>query len=99
MKDVVIHGTRLLTTDEVADSLLDYARVLNEFHRADTVRFPAVVDGSPRDTALALGAHAPLVVIDAPEALPVRLRGAGEAAMDIRRRTAILDDTGSVIAQ
>lgn len=99
MKDVMIHGTRLLTTDEVADSLLAYARVLNDFHRSDTVHFPAVVDGSPRSATLSLGAHTPLVVLDAPEALPVRLRGAGEAAMDIRRRTAILDDDGGAVGQ
>jgi hypothetical protein len=88
MKDLLIGGTRFLTTDEVADSLLEYSGLLNLYHSVDMVRFPAIVGGTSAQSAIALGTGSPLVVVDAPDVIPVRLAGAGEAAADIRRRSA-----------
>lgn len=88
MKDLLINGTRFLTTDEIADATLDYANILNQFHLVDTVRFPAVVGGTASQTAVAVGVGAHIVVIDAPDVIPIRLRGAAEAAEIIRSQRA-----------
>ncbi|GAA1930740.1 hypothetical protein GCM10009775_23490 [Microbacterium aoyamense] len=88
MKDLLIGGTRFLTTDELADSLLEYSGLLNLYNSVDLVRFPAIVGGTSSHSAIALGAGSALVVVDAPDVIPVRIAGAGEAAADIRRRSA-----------
>jgi len=88
MKDLLIAGTRFLTTDEIADSLLEYSGLLSQYHSIDLVRFPAIVGGTSSQSSIALGAGSPLVVVDAPDVIPVRLAGAGEVAADIRRRSA-----------
>lgn len=92
MKDLLINGTRFLTTDDIAEATLEYAGILSQYRRVDTVRFPAVVGGTTAQTAVAVGVGAHVVVIDAPDVIPVRLDGAGEAAADIRRRRAHYDD-------
>ena len=92
MKDLLINGTRFLTTDEIADATLDYSSILNQFHLVDTIRFPAVVGGTASQTAVAVGVGAHVVVIDAPDVIPIRLRGAGEAAETIRRQRASRED-------
>ncbi|WP_439593745.1 hypothetical protein [Microbacterium sp.] len=88
MKDLLIAGTRFLTTDDIADSVLEYASLLSLYQRVDTVRFPAVVSGTTAQSAVAVGAGNQLVVVDAPDVIAVRLPGAQEAVDDIRRRAA-----------
>lgn len=88
MKDVLISGTRFLTTDEIAEALLEYAGLLSLYHRVDTVRFPAVVGGTAANSAVVVGVNNPLVVVDAPDVIPVRLAGVAETVADIDRRAA-----------
>jgi hypothetical protein len=86
MKDLLINGTRFLTTDEIADAALDYSSMLHQFHLVDTIRFPAVVDGMTSRAAVAVGVGAHIVVIDEPGVIPIRLSGAAEAAEIIRHQ-------------
>lgn len=92
MKDLLINGTRFLTTDEIADATFEYASILSQYHRVDTIRFPAVVEGTAAQTAVAVGVGAHVVVVDAPDVIPVRLSGAGEAAEEIRRQHSDYED-------
>ncbi|TQJ29871.1 hypothetical protein [Microbacterium sp. SLBN-146] len=91
MKDLLINGTRFLTTDDIADATLEYSALLAQFRRVDTVRFPAVVAGTTAQTAVAVGAGAQVAVVDAPDVISVRLAGAPEAAARIRRSHAEYD--------
>lgn len=88
MKDLLINGTRFLTTDAIADAALAYVTVLNQYHRSDTVRFPAVVEGRAAKAAVVLGPSTHLVVLDAPDVMPAGLDGASEAVDDLQRRLA-----------
>lgn len=93
MKDLLINGMRFLTTDEIAEATLEYVTVLNQYHRADTVRFPALIEGREAQTAVALGPSTHLVVIDAPDVHPRTLTGARAAVDELHRRLAgYLDD-------
>ena len=55
MKDILIEGHRILTTDDIADAVLAYARVLLERGTADIVEFPSIHDGSPTLCSLLIG--------------------------------------------
>lgn len=93
MKDLLISGSRFLTTDEVADAVLHYAQALAQYGRADIVRFPALVDGVAANSWLALGPGSG-TVIAAVEVLdsPIeRLAGSHEASAEIQRRTEQLE--------
>ena len=90
MKDLLIGVTRFLTTDQIAESLLEYSALLALHHRVDLVRFPAIVGGTATEASITLGVGSPLVVVDAPDVIPVRITRAGEAAADIRARMAPL---------
>ncbi len=86
MKDILIQGHRIATTDAVADAIIDYARVLAREHRTDVVEFPSVHDGMPARCVLTLGAHTTLAVMSSGDGFPSTLRGAEEAAAEIRRQ-------------
>lgn len=92
MKDLLINGTRFLTTDDIAEATLQYSSILNQFHLVDTIRFPAVVGGTAAQTAVAVGVGAHVIVIDVPDEIPIRLFGAREAAATIRRQHADRED-------
>ena len=55
MKDILIDGHRILTTDEVADAVIDYARVLQDHGRSDVVHFPSIHDGELSRCSMLLG--------------------------------------------
>jgi hypothetical protein len=93
MKDLLISGSRFLTTDDVADAVMHYAQVLAQYGRFDVVRFPALVDGIEATSWLTLGpgsgsSLAAVQVVDSPIA---SLAGAGEAFAEIERRSARLE--------
>lgn len=86
MKDILFDGHRILTTDNVADAVLDYARVLLEHDKTDIVRFPTLYDGSLSQCAILLGASGVLAVVDAFIDLPMVVDGADRACAEISRR-------------
>ena len=89
MKDLLVSGSRFLTTDEVADAILHYAQVLAQYGRSDIVRFPALVDGFPANSWLALGpiSGSTLAAVEVIDSLIGTLEGASEASAEIHRRS------------
>jgi anaerobic glycerol-3-phosphate dehydrogenase len=85
MKDILIEGHRLLTTDEIADAVIDYARVLHLSQHADVVEFPTLLDGEISHCSLLLTPVTSVAVVDA-DVLPPTLPGAGDAHAEIQRR-------------
>lgn len=86
MKDILIEGHRILTTDEVADAVLNYARLLLEHNRTDIVEFPSIHDGSLTQCSILLGGAGAIAVIEASVALPPQVLGADRAHAEIARR-------------
>ena len=85
MKDILIDGHRILTTDEVADAVIDYARVLNDHGRSDVVHFPSIHDGELSRCSVLLGGGL-LAVVEAPVAISATVLGADRACEEIVRR-------------
>ncbi|MBG0718807.1 hypothetical protein G3N18_12175 [Microbacterium sp. 2C] len=90
MKDILIEGHRILTTDDIADAVLAYARVLLEHGTADIVEFPSIHDGSPTLCSLLIGGSGVMAVVDAPVALSAPVGGADLALDEIMRRAEAL---------
>lgn len=90
MKDILIEGHRILTTDEIADAVLGYARVLIERGGTDIIEFPSFHDGSPTLCSLLLGGTGVMAVVDAPLALSSPVGGADLARDEIVRRADLL---------
>ena len=90
MKDILIEGHRILTTDDIADAVLAYARVLLERGTADIVEFPSIHDGSPTLCSLLIGGSGVMAVVDAPVALSAPVGGADLALDEIMRRSEAL---------
>ena len=86
MKDILIEGHRILTTDDIADAVLSYARVLLERGSVDIVEFPSIHDGNHTVCYLLLGGLGFLAVVDAPVALSAPVSGADRARDEITRR-------------
>ncbi|MFH8250137.1 hypothetical protein ACH3VR_07210 [Microbacterium sp. B2969] len=89
----MIGGSRFLTTDDVADAVLDYARALAQYGRSDIVRFPALVDGVAATSWLTLGpsSGSTLAAVSVSDAPIGTLEGANEASEEISRRTRTLE--------
>jgi hypothetical protein len=90
MRDLLVSGARVMTSDDVADALLDYALELASHHATAVARFPALVDGQYVDTRMILGAGIPLTAVSADPGLPVSIDGAEFAAAQLRKRTSAL---------
>ncbi len=86
MKDILIDGHRILTTDQIADAVLEYAHLLMERHQTDIVEFPSLYDGTLTQCSILLGGAGPLAVLDAVMDLPVAVDGADDACAEITRR-------------
>ena len=86
MRDLLVSGTRVMTSDDVAEALLDYAVELTSHHATAVARFPAIVDGQHVETQMVLGAGIPLTSVSVDPVLPVDLDGADLAAAQIRNR-------------
>lgn len=101
MKDVLFSGSRFLTTDEVADALLRYARALAQYGRADIVSFPAVVDGMPATSWLTIGSGCggPIAAVSVADSPIVGLEGATEACVEIARRSQALEGDWPEVGQ
>jgi hypothetical protein len=96
VRDFLVNGARVLTTDDVADAVLEYAGALAGSGKAAVVRFPAVVEGQTGLTWMTVGAGAPVLAVQFDTEVPISLEGSEFAAHDIRRRTAHLAASESV---
>ncbi|MEO2134266.1 MULTISPECIES: hypothetical protein [unclassified Microbacterium] len=90
MKDILIEGHRILTTDDVADAVLTYAQRLNQAGSTDIVEFPSIDDGALSVCRMLLGSGIPVAVLDATTSLASDILGADRACAEISRRTAAL---------
>ncbi|WEK12709.1 MAG: hypothetical protein P0Y48_09525 [Candidatus Microbacterium phytovorans] len=90
MKDILIDGHRLLTTNEIADAVIDYARLLHSTSKTDVVEFPTLHDGELSHCSLLLSAHVGVAVLDADAVLAPLMPGAEMACAEIERRAATL---------
>lgn len=86
MKDILIEGHRILTTDAIADAVLHYARALFDHRATDIVTFPSMHDGSLSQCSMLLGGTAPVAVVEAYMDLPITIHGAESARVEIERR-------------
>lgn len=85
MKDILIEGHRLLTTDEIADAVIDYAQLLHDNARSDVVDFPTLHDGELSHCSLLLTPATAVAIVDA-DVLPPSIPGAEAARDEISRR-------------
>lgn len=68
MKHILYDRSTILTSDDVADAVIEYAAALAGGSRADTVAIPAVAaDGTMTTTKVLIGPSSQLVVEDAEE--------------------------------
>jgi hypothetical protein len=68
MKHIRYDSATILTSDDVADAVIEYAAALSGGDRADTVAVPAVAhDGTMTTTKILIGPSSELVVEDADE--------------------------------
>jgi len=68
MKHIRYDDTSILTSDDVADAVIEYAAALAGGDRADTVAVPAVsADGTMTTTKILIGPASEVVVEDAEE--------------------------------
>jgi hypothetical protein len=90
MKDVLVNGSRMTTTDDVADALLHYTLQLTASHATEMVEFPALVDGRHSAVRMVVGAGVPLVTVTVELGLMPEIADSEFAAWEIRERTAQL---------
>lgn len=86
MKDILVDGHRFLTTDEIADAVLDYAWLLRSTGGADVVEFSGIHEGEVARCALLLGSSGSLAVVDAGVALPSTFMSSDRDCAEIVRR-------------
>lgn len=68
MKHIHYDSSTILTSDDVADAVIEYAAALSGGDRADTVAVPAVADdGTMTTTKILIGPSSEIVVEDAEE--------------------------------
>ncbi|ROP63451.1 hypothetical protein [Curtobacterium sp. ZW137] len=68
MKHIKYDGSIILTSDDVADAVIEYAAALAGGDRADTVAVPAVAhDGTMTTTKILIGPASEVVIEDAEE--------------------------------
>jgi len=87
MKDILIDGHRILTTDEIADAVITYAQLLLTHGQTDVVEFPSFHDGMPASCTILLGGSGTLAVVDAPMSLTDTSMGSERACAEITRRS------------
>ena len=86
MKDILVEGHRILTTDDVADAVMGYALKLAERGCADVVDFPSLHNGAPAQCSLLLGGGNAIAVVEAPFELSASVGGSDRALAEITRR-------------
>ncbi|PYY46221.1 hypothetical protein [Curtobacterium sp. MCBD17_023] len=68
MKHIHYDSSTILTSDDVADAVIEYAAALSGGDRADTVAVPAIAaDGTMTTTKILIGPSSEIVIEDAEE--------------------------------
>ena len=93
MKNVMYAGHELLTSDAVADALLDFVVTLARTQPPERVSIPAVKDGRVTDVQLVVTAVTPLAVASS-DAHEQSLPGALRAVEVLRYKASRLDSVG-----
>jgi hypothetical protein len=66
VKNIRYNGTVILTGDDVADAVIEYAEALSSGGRSDTIEVPAIApDGTMTTTKILIGPTSELVIEDA----------------------------------
>ena len=90
MKRIYYAGGSALTSDALANAVLDYAEALAKGTRADVVRIPAVLDsGHAGEATLLVGPASQLLTVSEDAEL-LTIADDTELVADLRRRTRFL---------
>lgn len=92
MKLISYDGVAAITTDEVADAILDLAVAIARFNRYEQVAVPVVVAGVREQLTLMLGPTIHVSSLTASTVAPVEIEGASETAEEIRQRAQAISD-------
>jgi hypothetical protein len=84
VKTIVYGSVTLLTDDEVADALMEYALALSRLGLVESVTIPAWFLDRPSRPTILLGPAIPLIVVDAGVVRDPVLEGGAEAAVLLR---------------
>jgi hypothetical protein len=95
MKEILFAGQCVLTTDDMADAVINYATVLAATGGVDVVMFPGFKNGDHVQCELVIGGNAGIASVTVPDAYAGVVSGAGEATAAIDRRVAELRDASS----
>ena len=85
MHEVLYAGQRLLTTESLAEAVLEYAMYLAATGANDAVTIPLVHEGVAATSRLLVGAGIPIAIV-AVSGHTAQLPGADEAWLDIQTR-------------
>ena len=89
MKRISTGAERFLTSDAVADGVLDYAGALSRVGTAETITIPFIESGAPAEARLLLGPASQISLL--PGQGPERLLDDAAALAELRRRMAALE--------
>jgi hypothetical protein len=95
---VLFQGNRIVTSNEAADALLEYARALSSYGLHDTVQLPVVLDGAVASCTILIEPGVAWATVSLPGVATNSLAGSSEAAQALRdRMTRLLE--GSISHQ
>ncbi|KEP75670.1 hypothetical protein HR12_24925 [Microbacterium sp. SUBG005] len=86
MREIIVGGRAMLTTNALVRQLFLYASQLANVDRTDVVDFPVHVDGATTGCTLLIGAHLPLSAVTVPRTEAGTLAGEDSALFELRRR-------------
>ena len=92
MKALLFQGNRVVTSDEVADAVLDYVSVLFATGLRETIHIPVVSDGAISDCTITFGPEVAWAAVSVPGTSPDGFPGSRETAELLRERRARLID-------
>jgi hypothetical protein len=92
---VLFQGNRVVTSDEVADAVIDYARALSGSGLHEMIHIPVVIDGALADCTITFGPDVAWAAISVPGTAPNGFSGSAGTAEQLRERTVRLLDASS----
>ena len=87
MRMIAYDGVAVLTTDAVADAVLDLAIIVARFSSYERVTIPVLVHGDPEELTLMLGPTIHISTLTDATKPELELEGASDVAAALRRRT------------
>lgn len=90
MQDFIVAGSRVMTTDAVANALFEFALTLAKQNKIAVVQFPAVVEGRLVEAKMMLGRGIHVMTVTVESEIMIDVHGADSAGWEIRQRTAAL---------